>query len=114
MERDPNAMLYDIAASCRRIISFTSAADFQRYTSDELLKSAVERQFIIIGEALNRLGQLRSEIVDRISDSSQIIGFRNILVHGYDVVTDYLVWEIISENVPELLAQCEAILVEKE
>lgn len=110
MERDPNTLLFEIVESCRNIISFTSGVEFENYRADELIKSAVERQFIIIGEALNRLDPTDHTIFETIEHAPQIIGFRNILVHGYDVVSDELVWEIIVENVPELLRRCEEIL----
>jgi uncharacterized protein with HEPN domain len=110
MERDPKTLLFEIAESCRMIVAFTVGLDVDTYASNALIKSAVERQFIVIGEALNRLKQTDDAIFDSITDASQIVGFRNILVHGYDVVSDELVWEIISENVPILLVQCEAHL----
>jgi uncharacterized protein with HEPN domain len=57
MERDTNTYLYDIIQSCQNIRKFTATIDFQTYESDLLIKSAVERQFIIIGEALNRINR---------------------------------------------------------
>lgn len=47
-------MLFDAHAACRAIASFTEGKDFTQYTSDALLRSAVERQFEIVGEALGR------------------------------------------------------------
>ena len=55
MERDSNTYLYDIVQGCHTIHIFTQHLDFEMYTADLLVKSAVERQFIIIGEALSRL-----------------------------------------------------------
>jgi uncharacterized protein with HEPN domain len=57
MERDTHAYLYDIIQSCRNISKFTANIDFQKYEADLLIKSAVARQFIIIGEALNRINR---------------------------------------------------------
>ena len=91
MEHDAQALLFDIIEGCRHIEQFTSSIDFEKYTNDALIKSAVERHFINIGEALNRIKQSGSKIFETITDAAQIIGFRNILVHGYDVVSDQLV-----------------------
>jgi uncharacterized protein with HEPN domain len=107
MEHDAKSLLFEIVESCRKIDEFTAGIHFDMYSGDTLIKSAVERQFIIIGEALNRLKQTDEEIFAAIANAPQIIGFRNILVHGYDVVSDQLVWGIVSENLAELKAQCE-------
>ena len=107
MEHEANKFLFDITESCRKIHEFTAGIDFETYSKDILVKSAVERQFINIGEALNRIKQTDETIFETIADASQIIGFRNILVHGYDIVSDQLVWEIVSEKITELRRLCE-------
>ena len=55
--REPKAFLHDISVACARIDEFTHGIDFERYRGDALIRSAVERQFEIIGETLNRLSQ---------------------------------------------------------
>ncbi len=108
MENDAQALLFDIVEGCRLIEEFVAGIDFDEYSRSVMIRSAVERQFINIGEALNRIKQADAEIFQKVSDASQIIGFRNVLVHGYDVVSDQLVWGIITENLAGLRAQCEA------
>ena len=67
-----------------------------------MLRSAVERQFGIIGEALSRLAKDSPEVVARIPDHGKIIGFRNILVHGYASVDDRIVWGVIEIHLASL------------
>ena len=68
--------------------------------------------FLIIGEAVNRLRRRDPDIAERISDTRQIVGMRNALIHGYSV-TDYpIVWRAIQETVPVLREQIEALLPE--
>lgn len=67
-----------------------------------MLRSAVERQFEIIGEALNQLCKIEPHWAKRIPDVPQIIAFRNVLIHGYASVNDLTVWRTIDESLPML------------
>jgi uncharacterized protein with HEPN domain len=60
----------------------------------------VERQLSIIGEALNQLGKLHSQV--EISNAKQIIGFRNRLVHAYDSLDNSIIWAVINRHLPDL------------
>ena len=77
-----------------------------------MLRSAIERQFEIIGEALNRLRQTDPVLASRIPDVARIIGFRNVLIHGYDRINDADVWRTIESDLPALRAQAAALLTE--
>ena len=52
MLRDLRAHLYDIRDACQAIEEFVRNKTYDEYVSDRMLRSAVERQFIVIGEAL--------------------------------------------------------------
>ncbi len=75
-----------------------------------MLRSAIERQFEIIGEALNRLDKSDRQVGDQISNKGQIIAFRNVLIHGYDRVDDRVVWNIVRQNLPTLHNEVVALL----
>ena len=109
MERDERTYLYDIILSCQNILVFTADLNFPAYQSNALVKSAVERQFILIGEALNNLKRVDVNAYNKISFAGQIVGFRNILVHGYESISDQLVWEIVGTHVKELQKTCESL-----
>jgi len=113
MERDPRAYLLNVRDNCDLILGFVNNSDLKDYKASELIKSAVERRFIIIGEALTRLKQLDLTILGGIPEAARIIAFRNVLVHGYESISDELVWEIIEEHVPALRAKCENLLAER-
>jgi len=66
-----------------------------------MLRRAVEREFTIIGEALNRLSRAEPSIARDIHEISRIVAFRNIVIHGYDTIDDPTVWGIIQRRLPE-------------
>jgi uncharacterized protein with HEPN domain len=72
----------------------------------------VERKLEIIGEALSRLSREEPGLAERIPDVARIVGFRNVLGHGYDVVDDEVVWDAITTDLPELTARIGAMLDE--
>ena len=75
-----------------------------------MLRSAIERQLTIVGEAMVRLRTVDPEIASRIADVPRIIGFRNKLIHEYPDVDSATVWQIIQTDLPRLLAEVRALL----
>ncbi len=82
------------------------------YLRDLVLRSAVERQFTIIGEALNRLAKSAPDIAIGIPELPQVVAFRNILIHGYEQVIDSTVWSTANEKLPALRARVAALLAD--
>lgn len=110
MRRDTQAWLQDIYDAATLILALARTHTLDSYTADRIASSAVERQFIIIGEALVRLARNDPETAAQIADQSDIIAFRNIIVHGYDIVEHKTVWGIIQDDLPRLLAQTETLM----
>ncbi len=75
-----------------------------------MAQAAVERKFEIIGEALNRISGSDAAILQRISDYQRIIGFRNVISHGYDVVDLEIVWDAVRNYLPVLIREVEELL----
>lgn len=105
-------LLEDIRCAADLVLEFTSARSLDDYSADALLRSGTERQFEVIGEALNRLLRTDEGTAERISDLRRIIAFRNILIHGYDVVDDRVVWDIIRQHLPLLHQEILSLLQE--
>jgi len=100
MRREPAAFLWDVHEAALRIHEFVIGHDFEKFAASVLVQSAVERQFEIIGEALNQLSKVSPDIASRIPDCDQIIAFRNILIHGYAVLDIAIVWKVIQQHLP--------------
>ncbi|MCL5996620.1 MAG: DUF86 domain-containing protein [Chloroflexi bacterium] len=66
--------LFDIRQACVRIQTYTRGKTFEDYARDDMLRSAVERQFEIVGEAMRRLGQTDEITMGLIPDARRIIG----------------------------------------
>ena len=75
-----------------------------------MLRSAIDRQFEIIGEAMTRLIKHDPAIAARITDRRKIAGFRNALIHGYDSIDDATSWGIITTKLPVLRSEVAALL----
>lgn len=112
MQHDPRAWLWDVRAAADSIAGFVNGHDFADYASDLMLRSAVERQFEIVGEALSRLSREAPDIAARLSDLRRAIAMRNALIHGYREVDNATVWETIHHDLPVLRAQVAALLAE--
>jgi uncharacterized protein with HEPN domain len=112
MRLESRKLLEDVRRAAELITRFVAARELADYASDPLLRSAVERQFEIIGEALNRLSRTDPPVADQITYTSRIIAFRNILIHGYDLVDHEVVWDVIETHLPVLRRQVETLLAE--
>lgn len=112
MRRESMKYLYDIQQASRLIEQFTAGKSYAEYASDAMMRAAVEREFEIIGEALAQLARLDPGIASEISDLRSIISFRNILIHGYAVVDDLLVWDIVESKVAILEREIDVLLAE--
>lgn len=105
-------LLEDIRDSATFILEAVASQTLETYARDRLRRQAVERNFEIIGEALNRLSRVDPQVSRQIGAVPKIISFRNILIHGYDIVDHEVVWEIIRHELPELLKRVQRLLVE--
>lgn len=102
MRRDVLKLLEDARAACEEVELFINGGNLTTFVTNLSLKRSVERSLEIIGEALRRLRDLDPEVGDRIPNIHRIIGLRNIIAHGYDVLDYEIIWDIATQEVPEL------------
>ncbi len=110
MDIEIKTCLYDILNAIIEIDSFflNQPKEFSAYKNDTRTKRAVERNVEIIGEAMNRILQKDENI--EFSNSRKIVDTRNRIIHGYDTVSDELIWGIIIQYLPILKAEIEQSL----
>ena len=110
MNIDIKTWLYDILTAIEEIEGFLSdiPKDFYAYQNNLKTKRAVERNIEIIGEAMNRILNLDDTI--ELSNSRKIVDTRNRIIHGYDNVSDDIIWGIIIKHLPILKSEIEKLL----
>ena len=101
MKRDPCSFLADVVDAGNAIRAAVNGIGLDDYNQSRLIRSSVEREFIIIGEALSQL-------------APEIISFRNKLTHEYVKVNNALVWGVIETDLPPLIQRCRQLLGQRE
>ena len=109
MGNDIKKFLFDIHESIASIEQYLGdKRDFNVYMADKMLRRAIEREFEIIGEAMNRIEKLDSDI--NISSKRQIISMRNRVIHGYDKIDNEIIWGTIVRHLPTLKIEIDLLL----
>lgn len=100
MDDEIKTWLYDIILSISEIESYFSDRKmiFEEYKNDIKTKRAIERGIEIIGEAVNRISKKDKNF--QLNHIHKIIGTRNRIAHGYDKVSDELIWSIVINHLP--------------
>lgn len=107
MDKDTQVLLYDILKAIDEIENFLSdkPKEFENYKNDMRTKRAVERNLEIIGEAMSKVLKINKDI--EISNSRKIVTLRNRIIHGYDTVSDEVIWGIVIKHLPVLKTEIE-------
>ena len=109
--RDP-AYLWDMLDAALAIQEFAREATFDDYARNKMMRSAVERQLEILGEAARRVSDRfkgkHAEIAWR-----QIVGLRNVLAHEYGDIRQERVWQIVSHDLPPLIEQLKPLVPQR-
>ena len=102
MDIEIKSWLYDILNAINEIDSFLAdtSKEFTAYQNDLRTRRAVERNIEIIGEAMNRILVKNGSI--ELSNSRKIVDTRNRIIHGYDSVSDDIIWGIVISHLPAL------------
>ncbi|MEJ6001321.1 HepT-like ribonuclease domain-containing protein [Paucibacter soli] len=110
MAPDPAKYLWDALQAAERAGRFVQSKTFADYLQDEMLRSAVERQLEIVGEALGQLRKADPATAATIPDLPQAVALRNVLVHAYATVNDKLVWGVVEQHLAPLCERMRMLL----
>lgn len=112
MDNEIKAWLYDVLNAIMEIDSYfiNTPKDFSSYKNDLRTRRAIERNIEIIGEALSRI--ITKDATIKISNARKIVDTRNRIIHGYDSVSDEIIWGIIINHVPILQTEAKGLLEE--
>lgn len=102
--------LLDAYRAANRIIQFVEGLEWEEFADSILIRSAVERQFEIVGEALSKVRAEDPDVAAMVQGLAKIVGLRNRLIHGYDTVDDEIVWDIVQTKINPLALRLEHIL----
>lgn len=109
MPRKAELLLQDILSSIRVIERASAGKTIADLDTDEVLRSVIYWNFSVIGEAMRRLREANEPAFERITDAHRIVGFRNLVVHGYDLIDHAITWRIVTDKLPVLRREVEAI-----
>ena len=112
MPRDLTAYLQDILDAAAAIADVMRGVSIEDYRNTRSIRSSVEREFIIIGAALRRIGDLDARLFASISNSRAIVDFRNLLAHDYGAIDDDSVFGIVYSDLIVLQAEVAELLQE--
>lgn len=112
MERKAQAYVEDILLAIEDALRYSNGLDEASYLAQPLVRDAVERKLITMGEALSQLAKISSGHASRIPDWRKIVAFRNILVHGYRILDHKEVFRIVRVELPVSRDAVAALLAE--
>ena len=105
----PLELLKHIRDECRYLLNAVEGLEYKSFVADETLKRSFVRSLEIIGEASRNMPEDFRKIHPNV-EWKAMAGMRDILVHSYFGVDYLIVWDVVSNHVPKLSTQIEAII----
>lgn len=113
LDEQAKSYLWDIREAAREIKGFIRGVKFHQFEKNKILRSAVERQLHIIGEAAVHISpQFRKKHPE--INWKRLVELRNVIAHEYGETLTNRVWVAATEGIPELFEPLEELLAENE
>jgi uncharacterized protein with HEPN domain len=109
MQRSLCAYLHDILDAAQAIHEFSDGMQMESFGADDLVRSAVERKFEIIGEALRQASQFFPGSVDSVPDLRDAVNQRSRIAHGYFDVNPSVLWRTKEDDLAPLVEEVKRL-----
>lgn len=106
-------LLLDMVQAARRAIAFAGGTTRERLEGDELHLYAILHALTLLGEAAARVSA-ETRVAHPDVPWKEAIGTRNRLVHEYAGVNLDIVWRIVQDELPRLVARLAPLLPSEE
>lgn len=106
---EPKAAVHDALLAAEWLHGRLEGLTYEHVAADETLQAAIERKLEIIGEALARAERADRSVAEAVPELHRIIGLRNVLAHGYDVVDSFEIYLIATTRLAALIDNLSAI-----
>jgi uncharacterized protein with HEPN domain len=113
MQRRAWTLLRDMRDHARQAERFAEGRDYADYLGNDMLRAAVEREVMIVGEALYQISEIEPDWQTLVTDARAIVRTRHILVHGYSKVQPDVIWDIVRQDLPSLRREVDALLTQE-
>jgi uncharacterized protein with HEPN domain len=110
MQRDVNKWLEDILTNGSDALEFLDGKSESDYLADKALRAMVERKLFVVGEAVAHLRSDFPQIASKLTAVDEIVGFRNVLAHGYFALNHRRVYDIATANLPSLIEEAAGLI----
>ena len=109
-DRNP-AYFWDMREAAREISALVKGVTFIEFSENRMIRYAVERQLMVIGEAANHISEKYQEDHPEIP-WRQMVGQRNVLAHEYGDINIERIWSAATVNIPVILKALEPLVPE--
>jgi uncharacterized protein with HEPN domain len=106
---DDRISLRQMLDHAREAVEMTQGVSKSVLLNDRLLQLALTRLAEIIGEVASRVSEQKRVLHPNVP-WAKIIGLRNRIIHGYDMVDYDILWNVIADHIPPLIEQLENII----
>jgi uncharacterized protein with HEPN domain len=108
VSRDWTSYPSDMIESCRRVVEYTRGMERGTFLSDWRTCDTTIRNLEILGEVVKQVpARVQAQYPD--VPWRKVAGLRDVLAHVYFGIDEDLLWDVVSNRVPAMLAQLETI-----